>query len=266
MIIAVDIGNTNIVLGLIEKGQILERLRLSTDRKKTWQEYYFLLRDFLRYARDRGLSLPEEEWPRLLEGSIVSSVVPSLRKIFGQALEALTQKRCLIVGPGLKTGLNIKTDQPASLGSDLVVDAVAALHKYQPPLAIFDLGTATTLSVIDPSGQYIGGCICAGLRIGTDALSSGTSSLPYIDLEEPGRVIGKNTVECMRAGAIYGHAAMMDGLLERVEAELGSEVTALATGGLVPCVLPHCKKKIEECPDLLLEGLYCLYERNKPGT
>lgn len=253
-IIAVDIGNTNIVLGWIEGQKIVSEFRFRTDRLKTWEEYLLLMKASLDI---QGFSLEQ------VEGSIVSSVVPNLRGIFKQALERLTGKPCLVVGPGMKTGLVIHMDNPSSLGSDLVVDAVAAKAKYPLPLAIFDLGTATTLSILDERGIYQGGLILPGLRLSVDALAEGTSSLPYIQLHRPQSLLGKNTVDCMNAGAIYAHAAMLDGLLERAEAEMGQPLTAVATGGLVDQVLPFCRRRILSSKTLTLEGLLLLYEKNQ---
>ncbi len=253
MIVAVDIGNTNIVVGFMDNERIYSSLRISTDRKKTWQEYLIMLKVHMQHE---GILRDS------LQGGIVSSVVPSLRQVFRTCIEELSSAKCLVVGPGIKTSLNIKMDNPSSLGSDLVVDAVAAIDLYGSSLAIFDLGTATTMSVIDKDRNYVGGCICTGLRIGVDALSGGTSSLPYIDLSDPGKIIGKNTLDCMKSGAILGHAAMMDGLLTRAEEELGYELQGVATGGLVSLVLPYCKKNIKGVPDLLLHGLRLLYEKN----
>lgn len=257
MILAIDIGNTNIVVGLLENRRILHQIRLKTDSLKTWEEYFFLLQSFVAY---RGFTAAH------FSGSIVSSVVPALRQTFKRALEELTGKPAWVVGPGLKTGLRILMDNPVTLGSDLVVDAVGGLSLYEPPLVIFDLGTATTMEVLDKDGNYIGGVIAPGLRLGMDALAGRTSSLPNIELKPPTSLIGKNTIHCMQAGAIYGHAALLDGLLDRVEAELGQKVTALATGGLIDQVLPSCKRKIISCPDLTLYGLAVLYEKNQSAA
>jgi type III pantothenate kinase len=177
--------------------------------------------------------------------------------------QRLTGKQFLMVGSGLKTGLNIRIDAPAKLGSDLVVDAVAAAAKYPLPIAIFDMGTATTLSVLDKSGCYIGGMIIPGMRVSVDALSARAAQLPYINLDTPPEMIGKNTVDCMQSGMIYGQAAMLDGLVDRIEEELGETVTPVITGGLSRIVVPHCKRNLIYDEYLLLEGLRILYEKNK---
>lgn len=254
MIIAVDIGNTNIHVGILNRHDLIHEIRLRTDRLKTWEEYLLLLQSFMQYK-----VIAAED----IEGSIISSVVPSLRTCFKQVLEELTEKPCLVVGPGLKTGINIVMDNPATVGSDLIVDAVGAVDLYSLPLVIFDLGTATTMSVIDAKGNYIGGVIAPGLRVSVDALANQTSSLPHIDFSTPDRLIGKNTIQCMKSGAIYGHAALLDGLLERVTDELGQVPTAVATGGLIDAVLPFCRRSILAHNTLTLHGLVVLYEKNQ---
>lgn len=253
MILAIDTGNTNTVLGCLENGRLLFTLRIGSDRNKTSDEYALLI---------GGLLQSRHIDPTALEGGILSSVVPELRSVILSSMEQLTGKKFLSVGPGMKTGLDIRMDNPAQLGADLVVDAVASLAKYKPPLVIFDMGTATTLSVIDPNGSYLGGMIIPGLRLSVDALSGKAAQLPYIHLKAPEHLIGSNTVDCMQAGAVYGNAAMLDGLTERVEEELGCPVTAIATGGLTSVVLPYCKRDIRHEPDLLLEGLNILYQKN----
>ncbi len=253
MILAIDTGNTNIVLGCLEQGRILFTLRLQTDKGKTADEYALLLEGLLRR---RGIQ------PEALEGGILSSVVPELQAVLLTAAEQITGKRFLSVGPGMDTGLKVRTDQPAQLGADLVVDAVAALAKYKPPLAIFDMGTATTLSVLGEDGAYLGGMIIPGLRVSVDALSARAAQLPYIHLGDPRELIGKNTVDGMQAGAVYGAAAMLDGLIDRVREEFSQPLTAVATGGLTAVVVPHCRRPIQYDPDLLLEGLDVLYRRN----
>ncbi len=254
MILAIDTGNTNTVLGCLENDQILFTLRVQSDRNKTADEYALLLEGLLRR---QGVE------PSRLEGGILSTVVPELRAVLLSATQQITGKTFLTVGPGIRTGLNICTENPAQLGADLVVDAVAALDKYQPPLAIFDMGTATTLSVIDRDSRYLGGMILPGLRVSVDALSARAAQLPYIHLGEPRRLIGTNTVECMQAGAVYGAAAMLDGLIDRGEEELGQPVTAVAPGGLTGIVVPYCRRSVHYDPNLLLEGLNLLYRKNK---
>ena len=199
-----------------------------------------------------------------VEGGIISSVVPELRYVLGKVMERLTGKAFLVVSNRMDLGdMEIKMDIPSQVGADLLVDAAAALSLYKPPLVIFDMGTATTMSVLDAQGNYIGEVIVPGLRLSMDALSSRAAQLPFINLDEPPeRLIGKNTVDCMKAGAIYSNAAMLDGLVDRVEEELGEPVTVVATGGLMGVVLPFCKHTVHYDENLLLIGLLKLYQRN----
>ena len=182
--------------------------------------------------------------------------------VMKEAMRLMTGKTFLCVGAGLKTGLDIRMDNPAQLGADLVVDAVAALAKYKPPLVIFDMGTATTMSVIDGSGAYRGGLIIPGLRLSVDALSARAAQLPYIHLGPPERFIGSNTVDCMQAGAVYGSALMIDGLIGQAEEELGQPVTAVATGGLMALIHSYCRRELHYDENLMLEGLRILYRKN----
>lgn len=256
MILAIDAGNTNIVLGCIEGERLLLTARISTDRSKTSDEYALILHSLLAL---HGLNHRE------VEGAIIASVVSELTDVLRLATEMITHKPPIMVGAGIKTGVNIRIDDPGQLGADLVVGAVAATAKYPKPLVIFDLGTADTMSVVDADGRFLGGAIMAGPRLSVDALSSRTSQLPRIDLNVPGKVIASNTVAAMQAGAIYGHAALVDGLLDRVEEELGKPLgTAVATGGLARLVVSHCRRDITVDDDLMLDGLRIIYEKNKP--
>ena len=253
MIIAIDIGNSNIVLGCLENGSICFEARMATDRIKTSDQYCAELKTML------GLF---DVAPANVEGSIVSSVVPLVQQVIVQALERLTGKPCLTVGPGLKTGLNIKIDNPAQAGSDLIVGAVAAIEAYGAPLCVIDLGTATTISVIDRDKVFRGGSIAPGVMLSLNALSSGTAQLPAISLERPRKAVGTNTVDSMRSGLLLGSAAMLDGMLERIEDELGYPTRVIATGGLAKIIVPLCKRKMEIDDHLLLRGLDLLYRRN----
>lgn len=255
MILAIDAGNTHIVLGCLDGARTVFTARISTDRKKTADEYALMFRNlFDLHQVDR----------REVEGAIVASVVSELTEAIRRAAEIVTHRAPIVVGSGIKTGVNIKIDDPGQLGADLVVGAVAATAKYEKPLAIFDLGTADTMSVIDSNGRFLGGAIMAGPRLGVDALSTGTSQLPHIDLDLPPRVIGSNTLHAMQSGAIYGHAAMVDGLIDRVESELGAPLaTVVATGGLAGTVIPLCRRDITVDPNLMLDGLRLIYEKNK---
>ena len=254
MILAIDVGNTNIVIGCMEKGEVIFTSRYRTDRAKTEDEYALMLMAMFDIQKID---------PQTIEGGIISSVVPDLKKVLRLAVERVTGVSPLIVRHDMVTDLDIEIDNPAQLGSDLIVDAVAALAQYPKPILIFDMGTATTLSVIDERGAYIGGMIMPGLQLSMDALSLRTSQLPRISLEAPEELIGKNTITCMKSGAIYGSASMLDGIIDRVEEILGKKATVLATGGLTPEVAPFCKHPIIVEPDLMLLGLSILYEKNK---
>ena len=253
MIIAIDIGNTNIVVGCIDKEKTYLIERLSTVRTKTELEYAVdikMVLDIYHIGKND------------LDGCIISSVVPQITDAIKLAIEKIMNKKAMVVGPGIKTGLNILMDNPGQVGADLVVDAVAAISEYPVPLAIIDMGTATTVSVVDAKKNYIGGMILPGVGISLDALTARASQLSGISLDAPKRVIGKNTIECMKSGAIYSSAAALDGLVDRIEDEIGQKVTAVATGGLAKKIVPHCRREILLDEDLLLKGLLLIYERN----
>ena len=256
MILAIDVGNTNIVLGAIEDGKQVFSARLASDRSKTADQYALDIQGILTMHSIR---------PDQLEGGILSSVVPYLQSVIPQAVKMLTGLELLVVGPGIKTGLNIRMDDPGTVGSDLIVGAVAARAKYPAPIAIVDMGTATTVSVIAENGSYIGGMIIPGLWVSVNALSAKAAQLPYIDLSGPTRLLGTNTVDCMRSGAVIGCAAMLDGVIDRLEQELGKPVSAVLTGGVSPLIVPYCKHTFHLEPDILIAGLQILYEKNRPG-
>lgn len=253
MILAVDIGNTNIVLGCIEDDKILFEARMATDLIKTSDQYCAELKVMLSLF---------EVAPEDIDGSIISSVVPPVLNSFKTAIRKLTGCSALVVGPGIKTGLNIRMDNPSEVGSDLIVAAVAAIAEYGAPLLLVDMGTATTITAIDESGAFVGGCICPGVKISMEALTGRTAQLPGISLDEPRCAIGKNTRDSMRSGIMLGAAAMLDGLLDRMEAELGAKVTVVATGGISKFVLPLCRREMVYDRSLMLKGLKLLYARN----
>ncbi len=254
MLLAIDIGNSNIVLGGIDEGTIVFEARIATDHIKTSDQYGMEIRNMLEFFH---VDLDT------VEDCIISSVVPPVFNAVHTGIIKLTGRKPMVVGPGIKTGLNIHMDDPASVGSDRIVIAVAALQEYEPPLALVDMGTATTIEIVDHDNTYLGGCIIPGVRVSAEALSSRASQLPGIQLDKPKRVIGKNTVECMRSGIMYGAAAMLDGMLDRMEEELGKPLTVVATGGIARYVAPLCKREMKLERDLLLKGLYILYQKNK---
>ena len=253
MILAVDIGNSNIVIGGIAGNDILFEARLRTDATKTSDEYCIDLKMILEVYKVRVDEI---------EGSIIASVVPQVLNSIKTALKKLTGKDSLVVGPGLKTGLNIKIENPAQTGADLVVGCVAALREHKPPMIVIDMGTATTMIVLDSAGALIGGSIHPGVKISMDALTDRTALLPGLQLDQPKRAIGRNTIDCMRSGLMLGNACMLDGMVERMEAELGSKTTVVVTGGIAKFIVPMCKTPMIYDKDLLLKGLAALYADN----
>ena len=253
MILAIDMGNTNIVIGGIDEQKTYFEERITTVHSRTSTEYALLIKDILELH-----SIDKSQ----IEGGIVSSVVPPLNAPIQSAIKKIFGRRPLMVGAGMKTGLNIIMDNPKTVGSDQIVDAIAALQEYPCPIIVIDMGTATTMSVIDKSGNYTGGVILPGLKVSLDSLSSKAAQLPYISLDIPGRVIGKNTIDCMRSGILYGNAAQMDGIIDRMEEELGETASVVATGGLSRFVTPLCRHKIHYDQALLLKGPLVLYRKN----
>lgn len=254
MILAVDAGNTQICLCCARDGRILSVARIETSLSKTEYEYAATISQILRINGEDG-----EEF----EGAVVASVVPQITGTLKLAVRLVTGCDALVVGAGMKTGLNIGLSDPASLGADLVAAAVAALDRYRPPLVIIDMGTATTLTVINKDGRFLGGAIVPGVGISADALASSASLLPHIDIFAPDKCICANTEDAMRSGVVFGAAAALDGLLGRIEAELGSKVSCVATGGLAKKIIPLCRPGIDIDDDLLLRGLCLLWERNR---
>ncbi len=253
MIFAIDIGNTNIVVGCIDNGAILFKERISTNHQKTELEYAIDFKIILELYQIE---------PSQIAGSIISSVVPPLSNLLKDAVSKILHHTPLLVGPGLKTGLRIMIDNPAQLGSDLVVGAVAALASYPVPLIIIDMGTATTFSVINNKKQYLGGAIVPGVRVALDSLSSETSQLPHISLDTPKKAIGTNTIDCMKSGSIFGSAAMVDGMIDRINEELGAPATIVATGGIARYIIPWCRHEIIYDDDMMLKGLELIYQKN----
>ena len=252
MLLALDVGNTNIVIGFLDESGIRNIARLETDRDKTAHEYAISLRQVIEFS---GIA-PED-----IDGAILSSVVPPINGALIAAVRMIAGIRPLVVGPGMKTGLNIALDNPATMGSDLVVGAAAALAIHDPPLIIIDMGTATKITAVDEQSTVQGVSIMPGVFISLDALVNGTSLLKGIATNAPVRAIGKNTVESMQSGVVFGAASMLDGMVERFEAELGPAKTLVATGGAAGIVVPHCRHSVQYVPTLILDGLYAVYCR-----
>lgn len=253
MILALDIGNTNIVIGCIDENKTYFVERLRTDPAKTELEYALDLKNVLELY---GITRDD------LEGGIIASVVPPVSTTLQRAMEKVIGKKPPLVGPGIRTGLNIKMDNPATVGADLIVAAVAAVRDYPTPLIIVDMGTATTMTVVDAYGNYIGGVIIPGLQVALDSLVNRAAQLTKISLETPRQVIGKNTIDCMKSGSLYGNAAMIDGMIQRMEEEIGQKATVIATGGLARFVVPLCRREIILDDGLLLRGLWIIYQKN----
>lgn len=254
MILTVDVGNSNIVLGGVRDDEIVFEARLRTDATKTSDEYCIDLKMILEVYK-----LSAEE----IEGSIIASVVPQVLNSMQTAIRKLTGKAPLVVGPELKTGLLVAIDNPAQAGADLVVGCVAALREHAAPLIIIDMGTATTMIVVDKNGAMIGGAIIPGVKISMDALTGRTALLPGLQLDQPKKAIGSNTIDCMRSGLMLGSACMIDGMIDRMEEELGYQTTVIATGGIAKFVIPMCRHEIVYDKDLLVKGLAALYRENQ---
>ena len=256
MILAIDMGNTNIVIGCVDEEKVLFEERLATDLSKTELEYVVIFKTVLELY-----GIEKEK----VTGAIISSVVPQLVNIIKSAVYKLIKVDPMVVGPGVKTGLNILMDEPRRVGSDLIVDAVAAINNYGTPLIVIDMGTATTMSVIDRKGNYIGGVIMPGIRVSVDSLVSRTAQLQRIRLDAPDKVIGKNTINCMKSGVVYGNASCIDGMIDRLADEMGealSDIKVIATGGLARVILPECRHNIIQDDELLLKGLKIIYDKN----
>jgi len=254
MILAVDIGNTNIVIGCLDDEKVYFVERVSTDTSKTELEYVVQFQALLQiYGIDR------EE----ITGAIIASVVPPLNNIMISAVKKAFKTEPLLVGPGVKTGLNILMDNPASVGADLIVNAVSGIKIYGAPLIMIDMGTATTISVVDDKKNYIGGMIIPGVMVSLDALVGRTSQLSRISLEAPKKLIGKNTIDCMKSGVVIAQAAMLDGMIERIWEDMGMKIKVVATGGLSGSIIPHCKNEIIYDNELTLKGLGEIYRKNR---
>lgn len=254
MIFTVDVGNTNIVLGAFESERLKFTSRVATEASKMEDQYAIEFADILTLYGYK---------PSHFDGAIISTVVPPLLPVLKRALTKLFKCKVLVVGPGIKTGLNIKIENPAILGSDLVCGAVGALQKYTMPCIIVDLGTATKFTALDKSGALLGGSIMPGVYISLKALSNSTAQLPHINAELIGNnVIGANTIDSMKSGIVLGTASMIDGMIDRYREILGENAVVIATGGIAPSIIEHCNHEIITDENLLLDGLYTIYKKN----
>ena len=254
MILAIDIGNTNIVIGVIDEEKIYFIERVATIKTKTEAEYAIDFKIILDLHKIN---------PQDIKGGIVSSVVPQITKLVEIAIKKVIEEDVLVLGPETQTGLNILIDNPAQLGNDMIAGAVAGIAEYEVPMAIIDMGTATTIVVLDEDKNCLGVMIAPGVQVALDSLTVNAAQLQGIALEAPQKVIGKNTTDSLMSGVIYGSAAMIDGLISRIEEELGERVTIVATGGLAKVIVPHCRREVILDDDLLLKGLLIIYNKNK---
>ena len=253
MILTVDVGNANIVIGVVKNEKILFDAKLRTDITKTSDEYCIDLKMLMEVYKIQ---------PEQIQGAIIASVVPQVLNSMQSAVRKLTGKMPLVVGPGLKTGLNIQIENPTQTGADLVASAVAALQEHEAPLIIVDMSSTTTMTVLDKNGTLIGGSIGPGVKMSLDALTDRTALLPGLQLDQPKKVIGRNTTDCMRSGVMLGAACMVDGMVERMEQELGYRATVIATGSIARFIVPMCRREIIYDKDLLVKGLAALYREN----
>ena len=253
MVLTIDIGNTNIVLGVFVGDRLISSCRVFTRKDSLADEYAVLFNNMLNL---KGVN------PAQIRHCVISSVVPKLTNRIKEAVESISIATPIVVAAGLKTGINIMIDNPAQLGSDMVANAAGVIGRYLLPVIVIDLGTAMTFSVIDENRTFLGGVITAGVRTSLDALTARTSQLPDIDVDAPEKVVGKNTIDSMKSGTVFGAASLIDGMVERISAEQGKEFKVVATGGMSRYIIPHCKTKITVDPDLMLYGLYEIYKRN----
>lgn len=256
MLLAIDVGNSNTSIGLFDDHKNLQFLAsLDTDSRKTADQISV---DLMNLFALYGFHYKD------VTGAILCSVVPPLNFMMQKALTRLLGKPPMVVGPGVKTGLNIRLTNQTQVGADIVADAVAALEKFPAPIITIDMGTATTIGVISEGRNYEGGLLLPGVNVSLEALSRRAAQLPDISLQHPKSLIGKNTEECMRSGIVYGTAGMLDGVIDRIREEFpGKEVTVVATGGNAPVIVRYCRNQIIYDKYLLMDGLWTIYQKNK---
>ncbi len=253
MLLAIDVGNTNIVYGLFDGEHLVHQFRVESARGRTADEYAVQLRALLDM---RGVA------PGAVKAAIVACVVPSLTEPMVRLVESIGRE-ALVVGPGIRTGMAILIENPREVGADRIADAVAGFDKAQGGVIVVDFGTSTNFDVVTPKGEYLGGVLAPGLQISADALFARAAKLPRVEIAKPLKVVGKNTVHAMQSGIVYGYVGLVDGLVERLLAELGFSCTVIATGGLAPLIAPLSKTIGEVDDHLTLTGLRILYERNR---
>ena len=254
MVLAIDIGNTNITLGGFENDKLTFVSRISTSNPKTADEFAICILSALSLH-----NMDKNE----ISGVIIASVVPPINTALKRAIKVIFDKEPIFIGPGIKSGIGIRCDIPSSVGADLIASSVAVHNIYGSPALIIDVGTATKMTVLDQNGAFIGTSIIPGVIMGLDALSENTAQLPKISLEVPQKVIAKNTADCMRSGVIFGNASLIDGMIDRINEEFGQELNVYATGGLAETITPLCKHDITLDENLVLKGLNIIYHKNK---
>jgi len=253
VVLTVDIGNSNIILGGFEGDKLSFVVRISTKINRTPDEYADKILGVLAVHNMVG---------KTIKGAIISSVVPPLNAVIKSAVKLIWGIDSLLVGPGIKTGLNIHCDTPSSVGADLICACVAAHGIYGSPSLIVDMGTATKIMVVNEKATFIGVSIIPGVQMGLNSLSEGTAQLPKVELEAPKSVLGKNTSDSMRSGVVFGNAALIDGMIDRIKDELGMDLPIYATGGVAHLIIPHCKHSIKMDTHLVLKGLKIIYDKN----
>jgi type III pantothenate kinase len=259
-LLAIKIGNSNVTIGVFENSTLIARWRAHTETDKTADEYAILLDDFFAAPRRLPGSLSGRAW----RGAAIVSVVPALTATFQELCRRHLEIDPLVVGPGVKTGMPIRYDDPRALGTDRLVGAVAAQARFGAPVIVIDFGTATTFNAVNRAGEFVGGAIAPGLNLAADALYRATAQLPRVDLALPPRVIATNTIQAIQSGILFGYVGMLEGLVARMRAELGEPgARVIATGGLAPVLAPQTRVIEAVERDLVLEGLRMIFERQK---
>ncbi len=256
MLLTIDVGNTNIVYGLFDGKALVHQFRVETGRGRTADEYAVVLTQLLAMH-----GIPATK----VDAAVIASVVPALTEPMSMLVERAFGKEALIVGPGIRTGMSILYENPREVGADRIVNAVAAFEKVKGAVIVVDFGTATTFDCVTPKGEYLGGVIAPGIQISADALFSRAAKLPRVEIAKPPKVVGRNTVHSMQSGIVFGYVGLVDGLVERLQEELGHKCAVIATGGLARLITPLSRTIQEADDELTLVGLRILYERNAPG-
>lgn len=257
MLLAIDIGNTNTVMGIYDGDELIHNWRLETKKERTGDEWGVYLRELLQSVK---MEIDQ------IDGAIISSVVPQMQRAIDRLCERYIKKKPILVGPEIKIDMPIATDNPAEVGADRIVNSVAAFHKYKTDLIIIDFGTATTFDYVSKDGEYMGGLILPGLGISMEALFSKAAKLPRVDIAKPKNIIGKSTVESMQSGIYYGYSGMIDSVVETMEKEIGRKAKVIATGGIAPLLIKESKKITDVDEFLTLEGLKLIFNWNKPNA